>query len=285
VGRNFSETAGRDGCLSLVRALCLVALAACTQHYDPIEDVVGSHRVFPDTRTAIETILAEADHPQVFAVGEYHDADATTLQHFNEDVVPLLAPHAKHLVIEAWLDAECGDPVRAQVEAATGRDAWAQDEIHQLVIASKLNKLVIHGLPITCIEQRAVLDPRGRVDWLLLLELITNKLGDMTREVMDDGGVIVYGGALHNDLYPPWPLDELSYTLPIAKDHGHVLEIDLVTPEVVAPMRMVRYEPWFPLLALASPSHVIAWQRAPDSYVVILPAQSDAPAAVAKPIY
>jgi len=55
-------------------------------------------------------------------------------------------------------------------------------------------------------------------------------------------------------------------------------------PEIVAPMRMVRWEPWFPLLGLASPSRVIVWQRAPDSYVVILPAQTEAVAAVAKPV-
>jgi hypothetical protein len=61
-----------------------------------------------------------------------------------------------------------------------------------------------------------------------------------------------------------------------------VLEIDLVVPEVVAYMPMVRDEPWFPLLGRASPDRVIVWDRGPGSYVVILPAQSDAVAMVAK---
>ncbi len=54
-------------------------------------------------------------------------------------------------------------------------------------------------------------------------------------------------------------------------------------PEIVAPLRMVRDEPWFPLLGRASPSRAIVWRRGPGSYVVILPAQSEAVARVALP--
>jgi hypothetical protein len=63
-----------------------------------------------------------------------------------------------------------------------------------------------------------------------------------------------------------------------------VLEIDLVVPEIVAPMASIRYEPWFPLLARAAPYRTTLWQRGPASYVVILPALSEAVAAVARPI-
>ena len=96
--------------------------------------------------------------------------------------------------------------------------------------------------------------------------------------------MIVYGGALHNDLYPRWPLEELSYARDLARDlGGGVLELDLVVPEIVAPMAMVRGEPWFPLLGLASPDRVVVWERGPDSYVVMLPAQSEDVGRVARP--
>jgi hypothetical protein len=62
-----------------------------------------------------------------------------------------------------------------------------------------------------------------------------------------------------------------------------VLEIDLVVPEIVAPLPMVRDEPWFPLLARASPERTIVWKRGPSSYVLILPARSEAVAKVAQP--
>ncbi len=139
--------------------------------------------------------------------------------------------------------------------------------------------LVTHALPMTCIEHDSVRDARGGVDFLLLLEVITDKLHTVTRQLLEadaDRAVIVYGGALHNDLYPRWPLATLSYAEPLARElGGHVLEIDLVVPEIVARIPLVRTEPWFPLLGLASPSHAIVWKRGPSSYVVILPAQSD----------
>ena len=116
--------------------------------------------------------------------------------------------------------------------------------------------LVAHSLPMTCIEQDAVIGRSGHINVLLLLEMITDKLASTTRALIaadPDHAVIVYGGALHNDLYPRWPLEELSYAQPLAKDGVRVLEIDLVVPEVVPHMRMVRDEPWFPLLRRASP--------------------------------
>jgi hypothetical protein len=74
-----------------------------------------------------------------------------------------------------------------------------------------------------------------------------------------------------------------SYAKPLAHElGGDVLEIDLVVPEVVADMQMIRSEPWFPLLGRASPKRVLIWQRAPASYVVILPAQTEDVAKVAK---
>src|SRR6185369_5015134 len=111
--------------------------------------------------------------------------------------------------------------------------------------------------PMTCIEYDSVIDASGHTDFLLLLELITEKLAETTRSLGAQGrGVIVYG--------------------------GKVLEIDLVVPELVADMEMVRSEPWFPLLGRASPKRVLVWQRGPASYVVILPAQSEEVAKVAK---
>jgi hypothetical protein len=134
-----------------------------------------------------------------------------------------------------------------------------------------------------------VLDARHHIDFLLLLQVIADKLHDTAAAFAaadPEHAVIVYGGALHNDLYPRWLLGDFSYAVPLARElgPGSVLEIDLVVPEVVATMRMVRDEPWFPLLGRASPSRAIVWQRGPLSYVVILPAQSEAVARVAQPV-
>ncbi|MGE5181768.1 MAG: hypothetical protein ACM31C_06885 [Acidobacteriota bacterium] len=270
--------------------LSVLVVGAC-HRFDPVAEV--PHREAPDTQSAIELILAENPPPRVFAIGEYHQTRATagatsSMQRFTREIIGLLEPRARHLVVESWVDDACDSRFGHQVAATIDRPATTQMELMRLVRTSQRAHLDTHDLPMTCIEQHALFDPRHGVDFLLLLEVITQKLHDAARtwaEADPAHAVIVYGGALHNDLYPRWALDELSYAEPLARElgPGSVLEIDLVVPEIVAPMRMVRDEPWFPLLGRASPSRAIVWRRGPGSYVVILPAQSEAVARVALP--
>lgn len=243
-------------------AIAVLALSAC-RAFDPIAEVPHSHREVASTADAIAAIVDENPGTQVFAVGEYHQrrVGKTSLASFNADVLPVLAPRAKSVVVEAW------DPV--------------PDDVAELMMRALELHVPAVSLPMTAIEQDAVVDASGHLDFLLLLELVTEKLGERTHALLARGPVIVYGGALHNDLYPRWPLDALSYAKPLAKE-TKVLEIDLVVPEVVAPMQMIRSEPWFPLLGRASPARTIVWQRGPRSYVVILPAQSEEVSRVAK---
>jgi hypothetical protein len=271
-----------------VRAALLLVVAAC-HTFDPIREVPHDHREVATTAQAIALILAENPQPLVFAIGEYHQtrnaiASTSPLARFTREIIGLLEAHADHLVVEAWLDASCWSSTGDKVRAATQRSEATQMEVLRLIDRGRKAHLQTHTLPITCIEYDAVMDASGHVDFLLLLELITDKLADTTRKlVAADRAVIVYGGALHNDLYPRWPLESLSYARPLAHElGGHVLEIDLVVPEVVAGMEMIRAEAWFPLLGRASPDRVLIWQRGPASYVVILPAQSEEVAKVAK---
>ncbi|MGN6107463.1 MAG: hypothetical protein ACTHU0_20305 [Kofleriaceae bacterium] len=266
-------------------------LTACTI-YDPLDQL--SYREYRDTASAIRAILEESPGTRVFAVGEYHatrrtDVRDTPLARFTREIIGELEPHAQHLVVEAWLDDACGSApagqeVQSQIVSAIDRAPATQRELATLVETSRQRRISTHGLPVTCIELSAMLDPRGRVDFYRLLLLVTEKLHDTTRALLAQGHrVIVYGGALHNDLYPRYLLDEVSYAQPLARElGGGVLEIDLAVPEIVAPMRMVRREAWFPLLGLAAPERVVVWSRGPGSYVVILPAQSTEIAKVAR---
>jgi len=266
--------------------LGLVVLLVACNAYDPVAEI--DHREYPDARSAVSAILANVPSARVYAVGEYHMTRAagagfpSPMSRFTGEIIDLLAPHAQHLVVEAWLDDGCrADELGTKVAATTGRAHETASELDALVHASRERQLDAHGLAMTCIEQGAMLDGHGRVDFIRLLELITEKLHDAA-EAYSDKGVIVYGGALHNDLYPHWQLDDFSYARALKdKLHGGVLEIDLVVPEAVAPMPFVRQEPWFPLLARAAPGRAIVWEREPDSYVVILPAASTAVAKIA----
>jgi hypothetical protein len=268
-----------------------IALLAACHVYDPIDEI--PHREFSGIAPAFHAILAEvSSQVRVYAVGEYHVTDktrvrTTTLARFTHEILGLLEPRAHHLVIEAWADAGCGDghSLHRQVSDATGRGSSTAKELQTLVIASHRLHLETHGLPVTCIEHGAMLDAHGQVDFYRLLELVTDKLGDAAREALaadPTRPVIVYGGALHNDLYPRWLLDGLSYAAPLSRElGGGVLEIDLVVPEVVLGVHLVQTEPWYPLLARAAPDRVLVWERGPSSYVVILPAQYEVAAPIA----
>jgi hypothetical protein len=281
--------------MRLRRSIAVVAglvLGACYADYDPCDTI--AYREFPDAKSALTTILDEVGPAKVYAVGEYHPSRATSgtartpLSRFTHEIMDVLVPRSRHLVIETWIDPDCGDAsglVRREIQDATGRPAGTGLDIEALKMRGRKDKLQVHALPMTCFEHAGLLDPTGRVDFLRLLELVTEKLGTAARAlVSDERAVIVYGGALHNDLYPRWPLEDLSYAASLQKElGGGVVELDLVVPEVVAPMAMVRLEDWFPLLSRASPERVIVWERGPSSYVIILPAANLLTANVAKP--
>jgi hypothetical protein len=256
-----------------MRAVLVLVAACSTGGYDPLEGV--DYREYPDTASAIRGVLAEAGHARVYAIGEYHPTAAVSpmpLARFTREVLPELAPLASELVVEAWFDARCvpsHDPVEDQIRAVTRRPPQQSSAVEEL-----LGRVHTHALPMTCIEQASMLDANGRVDFYRLLATIAQKLAETTRRLLDEGhDVIVYGGALHNDLYPPWPLDELAYGHVLARDTD-VLELDLVVPEVAAPMRMLWHEPWFPLVSELPHDRARVWQRGPNSYVVVLPSDA-----------
>jgi hypothetical protein len=262
--------------IGIVAVAC--ALACCAPaKYDPCDEI--PHRVYLDTGTAIRAILERAPRPRIYAVGEYHPAKGSKvpspLARFIGEVIHLLDPRAHHLLLEAWLDDGCsfeGEKIGAQVAAEIGRTPATYKDLGRLLKLARQMEVQTHGLHMTCIEHSAMLDPKGRIDFFRLLETITMKLHERARQLAEEGkAVIVYGGALHNDLYPRYQLESLSYARGLADEVGPVLELDLIVPEVVRSLPLAKREHWYPLLARARPDRVVVWERAKDSYVLILP--------------
>jgi hypothetical protein len=248
-----------------MRLAVLAVVAACGSTYNPIDDI--PHREYPDTASAVRAILDERDAPRVYAVGEYHPTRPLRghppIARFATEILPLLP--ANHLVIEAWGDASCSnaDEVESQIRVVTQREGPGID------VSEHLARKQMHGLPMTCIEHSSMLDGTGRVDFFRLLAMVSTKLEEATRRLLAvDRDVIVYGGALHNDLFPPWPLDELAYAHVLAREVS-VLELDLVVPEVVQPIKSLWTEDWFPLVAEAT-DRTLVWERGEGSSVLIL---------------
>lgn len=258
-------------------AVAAALLCACrVPVYDPIDEL--EYRVYADGAAAVRAIVAEVAAPRVYAIGEYHmtrgrEVERSSMAQFTDQILDVIAPRAQQLLVETWGDPCAGgpDPVAAQVAAKINRPVSMQAELMRLETAAS-RRLTTNMLSVTCIEQSAMLDARGRVDFYRLLVMITEKLREAAGALAGSGAVIVYGGAVHNDLFPRYRLEELTYAERLSRElGGGVLEIDLAVPEVVAPLAIARREPWYPLLALAAPDRAILWQRGPASYVVLLP--------------
>jgi hypothetical protein len=257
--------------------MLVVTLAVSCRQYDPIAQV--PHRIVGSVPAALRMIIAENGGAKVFAVGEYHPtrkAHGSTSPSaiFRRDMLPVFELLAKHLLIESWIDdGTWSAPVSALAQQVTLDLDRPQHAALAPATAAPLSTMTLHLLQMTAIEQDGLFDARGQVDFLRLLTTVTDKLGSTALRLVQQhphDGVVIYGGALHNDLYPAWPLESLSYAPSLQQQlAGGVVEIDIVVPEIVADNAALFSQSWFPLLAIASPDSVIVVERGPHSYVVI----------------
>ncbi|MFZ5480197.1 MAG: hypothetical protein ACOZNI_25765 [Myxococcota bacterium] len=255
----------------------MIALLACVGADAPPTEGPAP-RVFPSVAEALAVVLADA--PRVIGVGELHattdgPAVPTTLSRFTRDVLPLLAPRATDLVIETWrLDGRCGaqeEQVVAQVEADTKRPEATKSELVLLVEAAVALNVRPHDLALTCDEYAAVQGPDGNIVYDALLKLLGGKLGEYAARASETPGatVVIYGGAVHNDVTPREGLEPWSYGVAAAA-RGSYVELDLYQPELVGEaMREPAIEAG---LAAVGPKQVVLVERGMGSWVLLLEA-------------
>ena len=240
------------------------------------------HTVFPSAGEALKDILA--GNPSVIGVGEVHASTdrpgiPSTISRFTEELLPILAPRTTDLVIETWrMESACGAPaeqVVSQVEVETKRPEETKDEI--VVLAEKAAALGVrpHDLPVSCAEYPTLLDEQGEVAYDRLLRLLTLKLGAFADAGLDtaDASMVLYGGAMHNDVSPGEDLRDYSYGVEArARGGARYVELDLYQPELLVGRETLLEEAWTPLLERAvGPDHAVLYERAPGSYVLFLP--------------
>jgi hypothetical protein len=92
--------------------------------------------------------------------------------------------------------------------------------------------------------------------------------------------LVLYGGALHNDLVPRPGHEAWSYGARLAKRvDGRYVEIDLVVPEFVRPAPPWQALPWYAaFMALGPNTETILFRPSPSSYVLVFPRSAPAPA-------
>lgn len=252
-------------------------------------------KVVDSVADAIKDILARK--PRVIAFGEVHQTTRTvavesSVQRFTNQILPVLARASSDLVVETWItDGECGEKEKAavkEIEKTTERPPQTENEVVTLIRRAKELGAEPHILKLTCQDYDAV-HPDGGVDYDVQLRMTSSKLeGQIDAALGRKGGdparaVAVYGGALHNDLYPtpeeaPWTFGRSVS----AKVGGRYVEVDLYVPEYIEGIERLTAQPWYAAYRRAAqPGKAAVVQRGEGSFIVVYP--RGAPASPALP--
>ncbi|HEX2573924.1 MAG TPA: hypothetical protein VH877_30530 [Polyangia bacterium] len=228
--------------------------------------------------------------PRVVAFGEYHELEGapkvpSALRRFTDQLLPVLAPKASDLVVETFVpEGRCGkteETVVRDVEQTTQRPATTESELVTLLKSAQAAGVGPHILSVSCADYEAVEGEDEQVDYEKLLLLIKTHLQRKITEVLgrrarDHRIIAVYGGALHNDLYPRPLLSAFTFGAEIRRlTGGRYLEVDLYVPEYIERDEALVREWWYPLAQRkARPGDTVLVRRGPGSYIILLPRTS-----------
>ena len=200
--------------------------------------------------------------PRVVAFGEYHELKGNSgiksaLKRFAEQLLTVIQPATSDLVLETWVTAGgCGKEEKSvvkDVQKTTKRPVTTENELVTLIKQAKAVGVQPHILELSCDEYQGLLDKEGGVDYEKMLKLLSDLLAKKIAQVKvrrSAAGVqkivAVYGGALHNDLYPSADFRPYTFGPSTAIAFpGQYLEVDLYVPEFIDKDPGVIKEPWF----------------------------------------
>lgn len=186
------------------------------------------------------------DGVRVIGFGEAHAPSdyvgRSTVRRFAEELLPGLAPRSKHLLVELLVPPNGCEQQRQAVQAESdsiteGQAEQNQSEYVELGHAAQRHGVVPDVLRPTCADMAAIADAEIRV--LAIMETIASLSLTVTERWLTEPGeerplLLLYGGALHNDVSPRPNLENWSYgprLIELSADR--YVEVDLVVPELV----------------------------------------------------
>jgi hypothetical protein len=269
----------------------LVALLCCTAALGEKPErgeACGEHCTsFKSARAAFDAVLAR--DPLILGIGEYHEVEGapkvqSAIKRFTKQLLPALKGRAASLVVETWIvDGRCGATEKqavAEVKKVTKRPESTEDEVTTLLGAAYDLGVAPHILKLSCAEYQSLLDEKQELDPEKTLSLVGRKMREKAEEQRDaledaDAGpkksVVLYGGALHNDLYPDDDMKDYAFGPQLSSLTGkRYVELDLCVPEYVADDPDLKKQPWFAdALKLTAKGRTVLVQPKPDSYVLL----------------
>ena len=250
------------------------------------------HRSFPSAAEALSWLLREEKEARVIGFGEFHEKTGavkvdSSVARFTRELLPVLARSRANLVVETWVaNGRCGKKETAvvkDVEQVTKRPESTEDEVWSLLRGAKALGIQPHILRVSCQDYGKLLH-RNKVDYEELLTLIRRHLEKRAMDVLHAGRkdkttttskrklLALYGGAIHNDLYPMGEgFAAFSYGQALNKaTGGRYLEVDLFVPEYIRGSELVTSQPWYPLLQQMAPENrPLLIKRGDAAYVLI----------------
>lgn len=227
------------------------------------------------------TFIANRAKPRIIGFGEFHQTNTSkpvrsALERFT-DALGDIPGEASDLIIETWVEeGNCGKQeqvVNREVKRDTERPPVVENQLLTLLQRAQKHGLKPHVMVMHCDDYTQIASKDGEIDYEKLLLLIKQKLAELAKKAWNDSGLIfLYGGALHNDIYPTVGLEEFSYAADVEAlvKEGYV-EIDLYVPEYIEGNQSLAQEVWYStFLRHAHTDHVIVFERSTRSYIVIL---------------
>ena len=232
------------------------------------------------------------DQPAVLAIGETHaqrDFDGpSTTERFTDKLLPMLRGRSKDLVVELWVgNPSCNGSQKramkqvasAQAEVTTSQRPKNQSEFVALYNAARKNDMKAHVLVPPCDDYEKIVHAPDDLD--AMLEIIARlSAAEVTKSLpTSTEPVLVYGGAMHNDLVPRPGHERWSFgpELDRATDHRYV-ELDLIVPEMISESDAWMAQPWYMHYdPRAQGKKAILFRTRPRSYALIFPRASSTP--------
>ncbi len=240
-------------------------------------------QVFASPKQAFEQVLDGG--LVVLGVGEYHEVGkqkvASALKRFTTEMLPAMKDRAGALVAETWItNGRCGEVEKQatqEVKKVTQRPETTEDELTQMLDRSYKLGFKNHVLTLSCDEYRGMLDEQGELDAEKSLVLVRRKVEEKVLEALEKGEapqghlVVLYGGAIHNDLYPLPDYAPYAFGQDLARaTDGGYAELDLLVPQYVEKDEDLLKEPWFaPAMELAKKGRVVLVEPHPRSFMLL----------------
>lgn len=246
-------------------------------------------RLFRSPEEAFAYVLAEK--PQILGVGEAHaqkgmeGVDSAT-KRFTERFVPLLQGRASDLIVELMLPpkgcAKAEKEVRTQQKEVTQQQASTnQNEYVVLGEAARRAGIVPDALRPSCQDLDAaakagdqavpvMLETIARLSKAKAAELLArNEKSPQDKDKM----VILYGGALHNDLAPKPGREAWSFGPELLRvTNGRYVELDVFVPESIQDTESWRAFAWYSLYKPAEHGgSTVLFRTGPSTFALIFP--------------